>query len=97
MTVAGIQIPKYPDEAVITRSHFSVPITRKRLLKIPTDDKINICDSNKTWSKALEVKSADNLSQTCQLLFESCVRIGYFIHSGVSVCFYKIVYWYPGI
>ena len=28
---------------------------------------------------------------------ESCVVIGYFIHLGVFMCFYKIVYMYPGI
>ena len=28
---------------------------------------------------------------------ESCVHIGYFIHSGVFMWFYKIVYGYPGI
>ena len=42
--------------------------------------------------KDLEVTFADNLLQTCRLLFETCVRIGYFIHSGVFVCFYQIVY-----
>ena len=28
---------------------------------------------------------------------ETSVHIGYFIHSGVFMCFYKIVYGYPGI
>ena len=28
---------------------------------------------------------------------EKLVHIGYFIHSGVLTCFYKIVYRYPGI
>ena len=28
---------------------------------------------------------------------ETCVHVGYFIHSGVFMCFYKIVYEYPDI
>ena len=28
---------------------------------------------------------------------ETCVHIGYFIHSGVFMCFYKTVYGYPKI
>ena len=28
---------------------------------------------------------------------ETCVPIGYFIHSGVFKCFYNIVYGYPDI
>ena len=31
--VSGIRVPGYPTETAITRFHFSVPITRKRLLE----------------------------------------------------------------
>ena len=53
----------------------------------------------KTLMKALEVHVtfANSFSQTCQHLFETCIRIGYLIHSGVFMCFYKSVYGYPGI
>ena len=52
----------------------------------------------KTWMKALEVTFVDGLSQTCRLLFETCahVRIGYFIHSGVFMCFLQNCQWVPG-
>ena len=43
--------------------------------------------------KALKVTFADGLSQTCRLLFETSVHIGYFIHLGVFVFLQK----YPKI
>ena len=52
----------------------------------------------KTWMNALEVIFADSLSQTYRLLFETCVRIGYFIHSGyVFLQNCLRVSWYPKI
>ena len=41
----------------------------------------------KTLMKASEEIFADNLSW---LLFENCVRIGYFIHSGIFMCFTQL-------
>ena len=53
----------------------------------------------KSWMKASEVTFADILSsQSYRLLFETGVRIGYFIHWGyVCYVFLQNVYQYPQI
>ena len=66
------RIPGYPTETVVTRFHFLVPVTSKRLLKNPTEHLSHTNGSlwfvnklKETRVKALEVTFADSLSQTC--------------------------------
>ena len=91
-------------KTVITRFHVSVPITGKRLLKVPTEHLSHTNGSlwfvnkmKKTWMKALEATFADSLSQTWWLLFDvsslfwvDCVMPV----SPVSICAYYVCsYW----
>ena len=52
---------------------------------------------------AFNIIEAGNYYSTVHIYYDSsktretCVHIGYFIHSGVFMCFYKIVIWVSGI
>ena len=102
-SVSGCKtVTGYPAETVITQFHFSIPINR--LLKIPTEHVRHtngslMCVGNGDATVVIfNIEAGYYYSKSMFVMTkETCVHIDYFIHSGVFMCFYKIVYEYPGI